>query len=898
MISFGRRGAHFLAGALVAGALLAFSGAGPCATAAPPEEVLRATLGNGLRVIIVRNTLAPVAATAVNYLVGSDEAPAGFPGTAHAQEHMMFRGSPGLTAEQLADIGSAMGGSFNANTREALTQYLYTVPAEDLDVALHIEAARMAGVDDSQKQWDLERGAIEQEVAQDLSNPVYVLYTKLRAALFKGTPYEHDALGTRPSFDKTTAAMLKTFHDAWYAPNNAILIIVGDVDPHATLSEVKTLFGPISPKKLPQRPDVRLGPVRPVALAAPTDQPEGTLLVAFRTAGLDNADFPALEVLSDVLSNHRSELYGLVPKGEAIDASFALAPLPKAGIAYAYVEFPGGGPDPKALTADVKSILAQVARKGVPPELVAAAKLEERREDAFEKNSISGLADVWSDAVALYGLQSPSDDLVRIEKVTVADVNRVARKYLDVTKASTAILTPAGSGKAVASAGGYGGGENISLGDATPTALPAWAESALSRLEVPPSTLDPVVSTLPNGITLIVQPESVSDTVTVYGHIRNRPETETPKGQEGVAEVLDRLFSYGTQTLDRVGFEQALDDIGAQETAGTDFSVQVLTKDFDRGTQLLAENELRPRLPEEAFRIVRNRAALVAAAADKSPAHLTLRGLRQALFTKDDPSTREATEQSVRGLTLDDVKAYYNGVYRPDMTTIIVVGQIDPDLAKSTIEKYFDGWTATGPKPDTDLPVAPPNKPAAFAVPDASRVQDIVYLAQNIPLARTDPDYYALNLGNTVLAGGFYASRLSIDLRKTSGLVYSIDSQLESGRTRSAWIINYACDPDKVTRAARIAAFDAKKMQTTPVGDAELNRAKAILLRAMPLEESSINDIARGFAGRRELNLPLDEPTIAAQHYIALTPAQVQAAFQKWIRPDDLVRASQGPAPQ
>jgi len=93
---------------------------------------LRATLTNGLRVVIVRNALAPVVATSVNYLVGSDEAPVGFPGTAHALEHMMFRGSPGLSADQLADIGSVVGGDFNANTREGLTQYLFTVPSEDL----------------------------------------------------------------------------------------------------------------------------------------------------------------------------------------------------------------------------------------------------------------------------------------------------------------------------------------------------------------------------------------------------------------------------------------------------------------------------------------------------------------------------------------------------------------------------------------------------------------------------------------------------------------------------------------------------------------------------------------------------------------------------------------------
>lgn len=897
MIELPRRLAPRIAGALTACLLFAFSGPAQPAAPADADHVLRATLANGLRVIIVRNALAPVAATAVNYLVGSDEAPAGFPGTAHAQEHMMFRGSAGLTADQLADIGSEMGGNFNANTRESLTQYLYTVPAGYLDVALHIEASRMQDVLDREADWDLERGAIEQEVAQDLSNPIYVLYVKLRTALFAGTPYEHDALGTRPSFDKTSGAMLKKFHDAWYAPNNAILIVVGDVDPDATLARIKSLFGPIRPKKLPPRPKFVLGTAPALNLSADTDQPEGTLLVALRTPGLDSKDFPALEVLSDVLSNHRFDLYGLVPKGEASDASFALDALPKAGVAYAYVRFPAGN-DPGAIAGEVKEILSRVAKEGVAPELVDAAKLQERREAEFQKNSIADLASVWSDAAALYGLRAPDDDLVRIEKVTVADVDRVARKILDMNHASTAVLNPKGSGAPVASAGGYGGQENIALGEAVPAQLPSWAEAALSRLEAPRSTLSPVVSTLANGMTLIVQPENVSDTVTVYGHIRNRPETETQKGQEGVADVLNELFPYGTEQLDRVAYQEALDSIGAQEQPGTDFSVQVLTKDFDRGMQLLADNELHPRLPEQAFSVVRERVAQIAAATLRSPAHLTSHALRGGLFPKDDPSLREATPESVHALTLDHLRAYYRTVFRPDLTTLIVIGHVDPATAKAVAEKYFGGWTSNGPKPDTDLPPAPPNVAATVAVPDASRVQDNVYLAQTLSMTRTDPDYYALDLGNAVLAGGFYASRLSIDLRKTSGLVYSVNSALQSGRTRSIWLVNYASDPDKVKRAAAIAAEDLHRMQTTPVGNGELARAKAILLREMPLAESSVNEIARAFAERRDLNLPLDEPAVAAHRYIALTPVEVQAAFRKWMRPADLVRASQGPVPQ
>lgn len=809
----------------------------------------------------------------------------------------MFRGSPGLSAEQLADIGSAMGGNFNANTRESLTQYLFTVPAEDVDVALRIEATRMASVSDTEKDWDQERGAIEQEVAQDLSNPIYVLYVKLRAALFAGTPYAHDALGTRPSFDQTTGAMLKRFHDAWYAPNNAILVVVGDVDPQTTLDKIKTLFGPLKPKTFPPRPKFAPKPVKPLSISAGTDEPQGTLLVAMRLPGLDSKDFPALEVLSDVLSNHRFDLYGLVPKGEATDASFALDPLPQAGVGYAYVQFPTGG-DAQAIVNEVKSILARVAKDGVAPELVDAAKLEERRETEFQKNSIAGLADVWSDAVALYGLTSPDADLARIDKVSVADVDRVARKYLDVDHAVTGVLNPQGSGAPMAGAGGYGGQENIALGEAAPTKLPSWAEAALSRLAVPPSTITPVVSTLPNGLTLIVQPENVSDTVTVYGHIRNREETEAPKGQEGVAEVLEQLFAYGSESLDRLAFQKALDQLGAQEQAGTDFSIQVLSKDFDRGTELLADNELHPRLAEPQFDVVRDRVARVAAATLKSPEHLTIQALRKALFQSDDPSLREATPQSAGSLTLDDLKSYFANVYRPDLTTLIVIGKVDPAEAKAVAEKYFGGWTASGPAPNTDLPVRPDNAAATVAVPDMSRVQDSVYLAQDLSLKRTDPDYYPLELGNATLAGGFYASRLSIDLRKTRGLVYSVGSQIESGRTRSAYIVEYACDPQNVGKAAAIAAEDIRNMQAAPVSEDELARAKAILIRQMPLRESSIDEIARALAQRRDLGLPLDEPTLAARRYIALTPADVQAAFKKWMRPNDLVRASRGPAPQ
>ena len=877
--------------------LLAQTGLSVATHAADAEPgVLRATLDNGLRVVIVRNALAPVVATSVNYLAGSVETPPGFPGTAHAEEHMMFRGSPGLSAEQLADIGSILGGDFNANTREELTQYLFTVPAEDLDIALRIEALRMRAVEAAPAEWEHERGAIEQEVAADLSEPSYRLYERLRARMFAGTPYAFDALGTRPSFQKTSADMLKSFHDRWYAPNNALLVIVGNIDPESTLSEVRALFGDIPAKQLPPRPPIRLKPVQPTSFTLDTNHPAGTLMIAMRTPGPRAADFPALEVLADVLNSRRFALYGLVPAGKATAAEFALDPLPQAGIAYAALSFTSGD-DPQRLRREVSVVLERVVREGVPPELVAAAKLQERSAAQFQRNSIPELASVWADALALYGLPSPDADLERIERVTVADVNRVARRYLDLRHAITGIMLPRGSGPPVTAHAGFGGKEAISLGEAHATALPEWAQKALLRVEVPPSTLQPQVSTLLNGLTLIVQSSDVSDTVSLYGHIRNRPEVQEPQGQEGIAGILAQLLGYGSERLDRVAFQQALDALGAREQAGTDFYVQSLREQFEPALALLADNQLHPALPDAALEVIRGQTALGVATRNSSAPFLTQHSLRAALFPADDPSLRMSTPESVRRITPESVRSFYRAVFRPDLTTIVVIGNVQPQAARAMVEKYFGDWAVAGPPPPVDLPAVPANTARTLVVPDASRVQDRVVLAETLALTRADPDFYPLQLGNTVLGGSFYATRLSIDMRKNAGLVYSVQSLLQAGRTRSVYLVEFASDPENVGRAADLAAREITAMQQKPVPADELTRAKACLVRQLPLAEAGIAEIAAGVLHRRDLDLPLDEPTRAAQRFIALDSDAIRAAFAKWLRPDDLVRVSQGPAP-
>lgn len=882
---------RYLVGAFFCAILLLTSLAGKSAAA----EVVRATLDNGLRVIVVVDHLAPVVAVQVNYLVGSNEAPAGFPGTAHALEHMMFRGSPGLSADQLATIMAALGGDSNADTQQTVTQYFVTTPVEKLEAALRVEAIRMTGVLASEELWVKERGAIEQEVARDLSNPMYIFHTRLMAKMFAGTPYAIDPLGDKASFDKTSGAMLRQFHQQWYGPNNAILFVVGDVDPDQTLDTVRHLFAGISRRSEPSRPQVKLGPPAPAVLDMETDLPYGLAVVAYRLPGYYSPDYAAGGILGDILDSQRAKLYDLVIEGASLSAGFSSEERAPATLGYAVAAFAKGG-DGAGLVRRLKMIVDEYCRNGVPVDLVEAAKAKEIAAAQFAKNSIDGLAFAWSQAVAIEGRTSPDDDIEAIRRVSAADVNRVARQCLIQKTAITAVLTPRSSGAPVAGTR-MAGKEAFTPKEVKAVELPPWAKD-LKELKVPAPLPAPREFRLDNGLRLIVLPSEISPTVSLYGEVRNRPSMQEPVGKEGVDSVLAELFSYGTTSLDRLAYRKALDEIAAAASAGTSFSLQTLADKFEQGLALLADNLLHPALPASAFAVIRQEEADSLAGERQSPDYHAQRALLTALFPADDPTVREATPETVKALRLDDVKAYYKKVFRPDMATIVIIGKIAPEEARRVIDRYFGAWRADGSKPELDLPAVPPNKPSEQIVPDPNRVQDQVMLAQVGDLTRTSGDYYPLQVGMHVLSGGFYATRFFRDLREESGLVYTVGGRLDAGPNRSILTISYGCNPESVGKARAIIVRDLRAMQQEEVSAEELRQAKMLLLCRIPLTRSSVSGIAGQYLQLVRERLPLDEPQQAAQRIVDIRAAEVRGAFVKWIRPDALVQVIQGPAPQ
>ena len=884
---------RFFSAALAA--LLLFSCFALPTRAASGVTVTRATLSNGLQVVVIHDPLAPVVSAVLNYRVGSNDQQ--YDGQAHALEHMMFRGSSTLSESQLSDISELLGGDQNADTVAELTQYYFTAPSQYLDLVLRMESSRMRGAYLSQKDWNIEKGAITNEVTQDAGNWIWSLLDKVSKSLYAGTPYGKNGLGTVNGFAKVIDhAKLKSFYDAWYHPNNAVYVIAGDVDGPSTIALVKKYFGAFPAAKLPAREAVHFSPVQKSAATIESNLPVNIVTVSFRLPGWDSKDYAATQILSGVLNNQRSKLYDLVVSGKLIEANVSeLESHPLASGTVLLGAIPASA-KPAVAVASLESVIEEYKKTGVPADLVDAEKRRALASDAFKANSIDDLALDWSDAVAARHLTSPDQETAAIDAVTVDDVNRVLRKYFDFNHALTVTVVPKPAG-APRTADTEVAKESNKLTLQHHDPLPAWAIAAFKNVQVPKETFNPVDMTLDNGMRLVVVPQNVSNTIVVTGEINSNEAVQAPKDVQGVAGITAGLLSFGTTTASRVELAKQLDDLSSSVSAGRSFGASTLTKNFDATIKVLADEELHPAFPQANFDILKQQEVAQMKGVVTTPSYLKDVALNKVLYPPSDPENVFETPETASAITVDSVKNFYGAVYRPDMTTVVVIGDITPDQAKATFEKYFGQWKATGAKPDVYLPPVANNKASVVHVPDPTAVQSQVTLVQTNALTRDNPDWATLNVANAAFGAGS-SSILYHDVRDLHGLVYGVGSQFDARKNRGSFGIFFASDPAKINAAQALSLTDLDHLMSSGVTADDLARGKAMLVSQIPLRQQSFGGIAGELIHYAALQLPLNQYAVDAQREIDVTNDSIISALQKWIRPHDFVRVIVGPEPK
>jgi zinc protease len=393
---------------------------------------------------------------------------------------------------------------------------------------------------------------------------------------------------------------------------------------------------------------------------------------------------------------------------------------------------------------------------------------------------------------------------------------------------------------------------------------------------------------------LLVQEVHSNPTVFIDGFVRSFEQAD-PAGKEGLGDITSMLLGYGSAKYDFAAQRKLADDLGATLSYGRSFSAHGFAKDANALIDALADSVQHPTFPETRFALVKAQTTAGVSRRALDPNYRSERAFEEALYPAGDPALREPSSDSVGSITLDDVRAQHDAWYRPDLTTVVVVGDVDAHAIEQAVTAAFGSWTATGPKPDPTLPPLPLPSPVAKIVETPAN-DDSVQLGSTA-LTIGNPDRTAFQLMNAILGNGGFDSRLMDEARQKRGLVYGISSRLDAGLERGTWTVQFRSVPSKTNAAIAVVKTQIKRMQSEPVTKTELDRQRIRVTASTAIREEATQAIVGDITTLARDRLPLDYFATLGARYAAVTPADVERVAETYLHPDNLVEVVTGPKP-
>ncbi len=437
---------------------LCLSLSAPLPSAAKVFDPAVFTLDNGMRVVVVENHRAPIATHMVWYRVGAADEPAGKSGIAHLLEHLMFKGTPDIPPGEFSKIVARHGGRDNAFTSSDYTAYFQNVATDRLELVMKMEADRMRNLTLDDHNVVTERAVVEEERrSRTDNNPNALLSERMEAALYVNHPYRRPVIGWGSEIARLDRADAEAFYKTWYAPNNAILVVAGDVKPDEVLELARKYYGPLKPEAIPDREKLRAEEppqvaARRVVLEDPrVQQPSWTRLYVAPSynEGRRELAYP-LQVLSEILGGGAtSRLYKslVVDQGLAAGAGVWYDPSALDFATFGFGITPRPDVPVGKIEAALEAELGKLAKAGISAEEVERAKSRLRANVTYARDSLHTAAQVLGEALATgQTVEDVEAWPERIAAVTPEQVNEAARAVLDETASVTGVLLPKAGG--------------------------------------------------------------------------------------------------------------------------------------------------------------------------------------------------------------------------------------------------------------------------------------------------------------------------------------------------------------------------------------------------------------------------------------------------------------------
>lgn len=851
------------------------------------------TLANGLQVVVVEDRAVPVVQSAIWYRFGSLYETPGKTGLAHALEHMSFRGTPEISAGGLDDIVARLGAEMNGSTTYDDTELYFLMPSDKLKVALGIEADRMAHLSLRPQDWAIERQAVLNELDGDAGSPFYDLLARVRAAAFPGQPSGRTPAGNRADVARASVADIAKYYREWYAPNNATLVVAGDVDHATVFAQAKHFFGGIPARPLPPRPHADPVAAHGKTVEATVPFPFEIVDLAYAIPGDTEPGEPAVSTLATLIANQRSPFYqALVQTNVALAIETNPDTQLRGGLLNIFIVLDPGHTADEAQTI-FQNTLDRILKDGFNPDLVEAAKSMTIADRLYSADSIDGIGDLAGYTYGIVG-EKIADEDARLAKLTPADILAAARTYLRTPNVVGHLRPtdepPKGSQKSDAT-NSDDFSKRVPNG---PIVEPAWIAKAVATPTKARSALAPVSFTLGNGLRVLVQRKPDRATFVLEGTIDSSPAFEPP-GKEGMIRLASSVADYGSDAYPFALRRKLTDEMGAFVTTGQTFSAHGQVADFARIAAILADGEAHPSFAQPWLGIERSQLANSLQSEQTISGVMIDRAYDELLLASDDPSLRQATAASVNSIDRSDLLAFAAHYWRPDLTSIAVVGDLTPEQVRRVLEATFGSWHAAGPKPDAAL-MAMPSAHAGHDYVGTDANQVYIRLGQPA-LGRANPDYDTFLVLNQILgASGAFESRLWQGLRQKRGLVYGVSSSLHASENRGDFRIELNADPARVVEAVHYVRAELRRLQRQPVSATELEEAKARLASNALLDEASTEGQAAQLLDIATDHLPLDYYRTLNERFARITAGDVERVARKYLQPGRLIQVFSGPA--
>ncbi len=870
-------------------------------------------LPNGLTLLVHEDHSDPIVHVDVTYHVGSSREELGRSGFAHFFEHMMFQGSDHVADEQHFKVVSEAGGELNGTTNSDRTNYFETLPSNQLETALWLEADRMGFLLDAvtQKKFENQRATVKNERGQSYDNRPYGLIgEKVAQAMYpQGHPYSWPVIGYLAELDRANVDDLKHFFLRWYGPNNATLTVAGDVDPKQVVELVEKYYGPI-----PAGPEVK--PMQIEKITLPEDRYISyednirfpLIQFAYPTVGNRNPDEAPLDILADIMGGGKNSIfYENFEKPQlAVQANVAHPCMELAGeFQLTVLPFPG-----KTL-AEMEAVI----RKSIDEFETREINDDDlnRTKAMIENQLIQQLASVDGKASLLASYQTFTGnpnyiqaELKRYADVTKEDVKRVFNTYIKGQKAVILSVYPKGQPTLAAKA------DNYTPKFVDSTFVPndeqykglvynkAKDPDGFDRSKQPAAGPNPTIKVpdywtenFDNGLAAIGAKNDEVPTVALRISIRAGHRFEDA-AKSGIANLTADLLGESTENFTGEEIANKLEVLGSNIDiyAGNEeivVSVSSLKKNLDKTLELVEEKLLKPKFSMEDFNRLKQQQMEGIANQATQPTVIADNNFKEAVYGKGHIMSipNAGTLETVGSITLDDVKAYYATKFSPSISKLVVVGDVDKDEVLGKLG-FLKSWTKKDVQFAEEKPTPAIEKTKIILVNKPQAPQSeirIGYIA--MPFDATG-DFYKSKLMNFPL-GAAFNSRINLNLREDKGWTYGARSGFQGSKFAGAFIA--AAGVKATTTDSSVVEFmkEINNYAANGITEQELAFTKSSIGQSDARKYETSQDKAQFL--QQILDYSLDKNFVDEQNKILanMTKAEIDALAKSKLPADKMV---------